>query len=236
MRRRTVLQVIAAFFTSLVGWFGFGRENTFELVKLKHPQGLVSPKAQWFLSPTNETIPELNSDHAQELVTAIKEGLATFPPPTHSKKGSPHEPFVFKAHPEYELEPQGGVEVMRLRNPAVRGGVLGADVGKTPEGYVTPKGPVAQASAVWQPLERFQPVVTHPKLTPTGVVLGTMRTSARHAPVNISDDAMLRTIVQEKLFEVPEPLSAEVQAKINANFEELLARWDQPANDDRASS
>jgi hypothetical protein len=222
MQRRTVLQVIAAFFAGLAGWFGFGREQPFELVRLKSPLGVVSPKARWFLSPTQEIIAELNPDRARELLTAIQEGVALFPPSTQVDG-----PFLFKADPEYVPEPQQGREVMRLKNPAVQSTILGADPGGPPPEYMTPTKPVTRsASSVWEPLTTFHATPSHPALTPMGIVLGTLRNPSTAARVDISDDATFRAITGRKLDDAPEVLDPKIQAEIDANLSELMKKWE----------
>lgn len=231
MQRRTILQLIAAFFASFASWFGFRREQPFELVQTLKPRGVVSPKARWFLSPTQEAIPDLNPDRVRELTTAIQNGSALFPPPTRSKRLRTPEPApegpYFKPNPELVLEPQEGVEVMRLKNSALQRTLLGVDPGGPPPEYVTPTRPVAPAaSRVWEPLAKFIPTPSHPALTPMGTVLGTLRSSAISPRVNIANDEAFRSITGRKLGDAPEILDSDVQARIDANLSELLEKWE----------
>ncbi len=270
MQRRTVLQIITAFFASIAGWFGFGHHQPFELVRLKGPRGLVSPKAQWFSPPAYEPVQTLLPEEAEGAQKLIRLGKAELPisPFEYTRTQSaanlaklgptitvPRVPQLVPA--DYVLEPQKGVEVMRLKNPPCQKTTMGVSNGPSPE-FVNPSGPVARASNVWQPLETFQPAQAMAPMAGVRMIsptlLGTMRNPAIAAPVDISNDVEFQTITQRrtpmmdmlaKLDPKPPALSEEElqdqvhrRAAMDANYEELLANWDSqkfdPADVNRA--
>jgi hypothetical protein len=123
------------------------------------------------------------------------------------------------------LDPQEGVEVMRLKNPAIRREVLGK---RKPFGSPSPNptGPVQAANTtVWQPLETFRPLSSgHPDLSSEETVLGAVVSLAVAPKFDISNNEAFEQVCGEH----PAPntdLSDEARQAIEANWDELLANW-----------
>ncbi len=244
MQRRTVLQIIAAFFASFFGKFRrFGELGP--IARLRGapvgPRGKVSPKAAWFSPPKYESVQTHSAEQHTELLERLREG-ATLPPPTLPllKKGE-FRPFIFRVDHRYRPDRQEGYEVMLLKNPAIQPSVvmgMGFPNGR-PEGYVTPTRPIAVSGGAWTPLKEFLPLQHHPDLPAMGVLVGTMAHPALAPRFDISNDTEFKVITHKRRLdptigpvEGDQHFTAEARARINANHQELFDNWGQPSNPD----
>lgn len=223
IKRRPVLQVFLAFLTGFFGrLFRLGRPA--ELVAaplvrdLLRPRGVVSPEAMWHVFPTPEPVVVINR--------YLQEGNTPGEQVRYGRPGT-----LVRSLTASEAEDQQGFNVMELKRGPLYHTVMGAMPPGPPPTYVTPTSPVAPAGGAWQPLQEFVPLKPHPELPPVGTLLGTVLNPARAVPVDITDDSALKEVVGRWHHLPPEEMSPEVRAKIEANYAELFANWDEDTAD-----